>query len=561
MYRELLEIRTGEWIIMRRKIFGNENAERDKLLETCKVSRGVTMESMPILIGRWGTGKTAILLMRHRKLEEVLKSIDPELSRIWYISEHSLDMHALVKLNTETEDQILFTRALQNLWKGEVYRRYCNLLQALRNTYKNNQGSHWKFIEKIGNKGYLQTTIWKNVPLALKLVSPDLTESIDDASKELGKIFTEQCAINVRRCLRDIEQDELRPSIAIEPIETPHSELEHKAKLGESIVTALMNVLRSDFEPYEDCDIDVSISIPWHRYKGNKLDFPQKLIQYRGFVFWKKNLLREFINKRIEFEFQRVNRKFQPRRGRDAWVELFGKSIETKWQGRKIREDSFDYFLRHTHHRPRDLQRLARVSVLYQADTLGIEPDDVLAGRKSTSTPYVTQNSIRDAIKSEGQSSTEELITEASRRYPAISKLVPKMVGMTVPFNEAYLKKRLTDEPVVLNGEEIDYNTAFTQLWHSGIIGVSVSGITINQKKRLVANMDENIFITYKLPDGKSLMCGHWFEYLWHGDDPSDILNQLRTHGLQDQAKLVIHPRTFEYLAPREIDSPHPIGT
>ena len=71
-------------------IFGNEDAKDDDLLRKCFVEPSELL-NRPIIVGRWGIGKTAVLFHQNAILEDTLNYIDPENKQLWYIGEHSID--------------------------------------------------------------------------------------------------------------------------------------------------------------------------------------------------------------------------------------------------------------------------------------------------------------------------------------------------------------------------------------------------------------------------------------------------------------------------------------
>lgn len=78
-----------------RSVFGNENAENDHLLNACYVAPPGAKSGKPILVGRWGTGKTGYLLHTNQELEKALVSKNSRLSRIWYLDKNAIDTHSL----------------------------------------------------------------------------------------------------------------------------------------------------------------------------------------------------------------------------------------------------------------------------------------------------------------------------------------------------------------------------------------------------------------------------------------------------------------------------------
>ena len=166
------------------------------------------------------------------------------------------------------------------------------------------------------------------------------------------------------------------------------------------LIVSLLDLYVKDlkFSPVTNQWMRLEISIPWHRNVDYLMREPQKTAQPTGRFNWSGDLLRAFINKRIEHEFT-LSRKPARRRGKDAWEELFGEKIRNVWNGKN--EDTFQYFLRHTHHRTRDMIRLARNAVKAHVDTLTKEygdanVDDVFLGKTHVTVMHPKKISIEN---------------------------------------------------------------------------------------------------------------------------------------------------------------------
>ena len=101
-------------------LFGNETAEKDDLLYRCRVDRQDLTALKSILTGRWGVGKTALLLIQNSDLASKLAERSPDLRDIWYIHERSIDVDALIDLKSRANDRDTLLAMLEKLWRSEI---------------------------------------------------------------------------------------------------------------------------------------------------------------------------------------------------------------------------------------------------------------------------------------------------------------------------------------------------------------------------------------------------------------------------------------------------------
>ncbi|MDX2004787.1 MAG: hypothetical protein SFU83_05865 [Meiothermus sp.] len=406
---------------MRHLVFGNASAENDSLLYACSVRFRSPDAAKPILTGRWGTGKSALLLLDGEEVTELLQS------RVWYIKEQSLDLASLLNIERQlVNDQTFLRRTLETAWRGEIILTYCRVLSGLSTSYRNARGNHWAFIHRVAKSGTdSMQSVWTQLPTLVEFImGKDRGKGVQEIQSQITLLYQNNTLENIQNCLDDIQPGEPVPIIAVEPIETPTSPIEENTHLADELITALLNVFHQDFQPSDSNKKNIRITLPWHRYNPERIDFPQKLRQYIGKVKWNRKSLREFINRRIEWEFQRVGRRFAPRHGHDAWRELFGDKIVNGLCKPLVYEDSFDYFIRHTHHRARDLQNLARKAVEHQAEVGDQSIDEVLA-RGS-----ISEETVKEMFRSECPEATRELIIEAQRRYPELRNIKEHLKGL-----------------------------------------------------------------------------------------------------------------------------------
>jgi hypothetical protein len=135
------------------KIFGDINAENDDLLFACKVKKVNIDFTKPIITGRWGSGKTAQMLLQNETQIAFLKSINKDYARIWYLSERDILQDSIINLYSNHKDDLYtFESVLSNMWKAEIIRIYTILLNAYLVKYEgkiNLNSPHWKEIIKI----------------------------------------------------------------------------------------------------------------------------------------------------------------------------------------------------------------------------------------------------------------------------------------------------------------------------------------------------------------------------------------------------------------------------
>lgn len=527
-------------------IFGSENAENDQLLYDCYVSQPQEVTSKSILTGRWGTGKTALLLHAGRPLStELAKINEPE--KLWYLDEYTLDLNSLLKLQTDFDKQNL-TRALEGLWKAEIVRVLCLLLSRLWVYYGSPRGDHWSFVGKVAKSEDAIRPIWKRVPDAIALIlgpDKDRYKAVTDIQNTFEAFFLERALNVIQDCLREITNYPIQPIVAVEPIDTPTSALEEQTSLAQTIITALLNLYRSTFEPSQNQLVQLRLSVPWHRYVPDDLDFPQKLPQYIGTIKWREASLREFINARIEWEFKTLDRGFTRKGSVDAWSTLFEDRVRNTYCEPETFEDSFKYFLRHTHHRPRDLQRMARLAVESQASFSGASVHDVLLGRGGKK---IGDSVIKETIRRNCRNSTKERITEARRKYSDLSQIIDNFYGLPVPFAIEDVKKRITGSNVA---------EVLTKLWSAGIIGVELTPKSEQARQFLAVTFGDGACRYYSLGGGEKVYKWYFFEYNWDGEI-TELMNRYR-ESEETEALFVLHPITFAKLMPN-VNRVCPIG-
>jgi Cdc6-like AAA superfamily ATPase len=113
-----------------------------------------------------------------------------------------------------------------------------------------------------------------------------------------------------------------------------------------SLVDAILS-LRSD--PNLPTTLNIKAFIPHDRYLNMTLRDSDKVGEMHSSIRWSKDSLKEFVRKRIETTTKLNSLSFQ-----NLWRQVMPETVfNLKY---KIEEDSFDYILRHTLMRPRQIQ-------------------------------------------------------------------------------------------------------------------------------------------------------------------------------------------------------------
>jgi hypothetical protein len=515
-------------------IFGSPNGETDELLSDCFVATQLDYEAKPILIGKWGLGKTAILFERNKELRKALANYGYKKKRIWYMSESSFDIAQILELRKHySGEKYVLELALTRLWTAEITRAIINQIAILSEYYGSPTGKHWQFIRSIRTVEPLTRPLWKGLSDFMSVVvSERISAAIDKTKVSVESLFQEYAYDQMQECLEDIKDNPVQPVVVIEPIETPDSPLEKQQGIAQLTINALLSACQMHFELSDSQKARVMLSIPWHRYKAGDLAFPQKLHDYKRTITWKENCLRDFLNRRIEWEFKRVGRHYSGK-AVDPFDTLFESNIRNDYCHSPYQEETFKYLLRHTHYRARDLQRLARAIVAQEALNLATHPDEIIKGKGGKK---ISPGSIKDAIRVESRALFHERMIEGGRRYPDLKSIVTRMEGLAVPFDESELRKRFPDN--------VEYNEAIQILWEIGFLGVSLT-----PRNEQIAIAEHYILggdALRKYDIGGSAKIQKWF-FFEHLTGRSFALLADKYRDSEDvQMKLVLHPSMFD---------------
>lgn len=515
-------------------IFGNENAEHDSLLYDCKILHS-TFDKFQhrIITGRWGTGKSAQLFIINEDLTKIISETDKKYSNIWYITEDDLDFSSLFSESIKYADLRKFRKILEKIWFAEILRRAVVILGHLDEYYGSKSGMHWETIRKIFKKTKLGITLWKQLPKVLSIISSkEKGDALSDIQEELSDIFSDTLFEQIQLCLADIDDNKIYPIIAVEPLETPNSDLDKQVSLAQQVITSLLNVFEKKFQPSSDQFLDVYLAIPWHRYKIGDINLPQKISEYRYYLQWNKEELKNFINERICWEFDRVGRVKYDKK--NAWYELFEDTIKRDSFEIPVIEDTFEYALRFTHHRPRDIQKLTRLALKKSSEIVGRTKDSILRG---TGGIKINGSHLRKAVHEFRKETCEYLIEEVLRGNPNFDEYLNVVKGLPARFKLKEFHKRT-------NNDNKFSKLCLSNLWDAGIIGVEL--YCNKDQQKFHALLPERVRKTDRNIKGESITRGYYFEYN-HDEDIHQILSK-HSENNGCELHLVFHPKTFDTL-------------
>ncbi|WP_322865935.1 hypothetical protein U5922_006840 [Aquicoccus sp. G2-2] len=464
-----------------RLLFGAPDADSDLLLKDCLIEGQVGRYSKPILIGRWGTGKSANLIARARTLESVLEKVDPLSKRDWYIKEQHISTHSLFELHkqhAESASEGYFISQIQEVWKSEINQRVIRVLALLARSESVSadvSSAHWKSVLEFGKYDFALESMWNFVDDILSIIfRKDGSKATDGFRGYYSMLRSAKIERSIQRCILDLEAaDQPVPMIGIEPIETPTSNLDSRVNMAECVIAALLNVYRNDYVINDRQRVQVFLSLPWNRTANKKINLPQHIKPLMEEIRWTKENLRKFISRRIEWELNGRSTTRQFRAGLDAWDAIFPKTIENRSCDREHgSEFSFDYVLRHTQWRARDIQTVSRECVLTHCNNESITVGSFFRSRQT-----LPEKVVMDCVAKFSQDTAKLRLEEARRRFSSANQtyfeqdaISSALRGINVPMSETDLRKRLSPA-----GDYQRFADILNALWESGIVGIHIS--------------------------------------------------------------------------------------
>ena len=491
-------------------------------------------------MGKWGIGKSAFVLHEARHLIEECEKTDDCSKDVWNIGEYSIGTASLAILRKKYADHELFKRTLENIWIAEIIRSECILFYQLRKHYESYDGDHWNQVISIGHKENRLPRFWDRIPALLFALGEINLKGLREVEKmqgTFGETLRPSTLVNINKCLIDIMGQKVKPFIVIEPIDTPRTELD-EGGFALPLVTSLLNVFTRIFIKYQEPSQWIRICIPWHRYRPDNLDNPNRIIPYMGSIEWNRENLKDFIDRRIEWEFRRVNRRYAKR---NAWNELFPRKINHRQSGQNFFEDTFLFIRRHTHWRPRELQRITRMAVENQSNRLNQSVENTL--RRGQIAEDVIEYTVNEFCRTKFEN---ELTEEAKRRYgdAKTKEIMVLLYGLSNPFNLEDLNKKVKKYQKKLpeDSRAGSLMNLLKMLYDSGFIGIEI----IPNMDAKILNDYINIFgrgthIYHKEPTQLNLF--YLFQYNYN-KEISDVLN-IVTNRADAKLSIVFHPSTW----------------
>lgn len=532
-------------------IFGSENGEHDTLLFNCPVHISVLEKEHRIFTGRWGTGKSAHLFLANEALTKALEKFDKRKRKLWYLDENSLDVGSLNELRANCNDTREFRFQVERIWKAEVLRAAASLLGFVAEKQPVPNTIHWKFVKAAYTGGQYTESLWSNIKPLMKIVFGDDArfKGVTELHGKIEDLATQQAEDFIQKCIADLDGHFPKIAIGVEPIDTPKSPLESADKsMAQDVIASLLNVFLRSFQPDETNLLDVYLAIPWHRYTIDGVINPQKRRAFEAHLSWEKHELHKFINSRIAWEFNRVRRSFKSIN--NAWDQLYVDFVPNTYCNHKFLENSFNYILRHTHHRPRDVQRICRLSLKKCAAKTGRSIDDIISGKSGL---RVDASHIRDAVLDYCSDHLIDFQEEVRRRFPDMPNLEAVIRGISVPFSLEELESRAKRF-----GIDVGIDSLFRELWEAGFVGIEASIKENADPVKIATLFSECAHVIHKIPDGKTEF-HRWYLFSYNTKgDPLEIFTTVKAHpdiGLM----CVLHPRTFERFS-RHLSQKWPIG-
>ena len=514
-----------------------------------------------ILVGRWGTGKTSLLLWRTRHLEKLFRENSRTESRPWYIEEEDLN---IVEISNAFEAHSGSTsrryKIFKEMWESEIYLRAITILCNIHSFHKDKLCENsWNFLSAKQIHKKIPQGIWNNAGIIINLLARE--SKYANVFKEIINVYNDirspEVVDSIYICCKELKDKNLPlPVISIEPIETPRSEAESSDGLANDLIASLITCWYESFRRERPGNlISVNVSVPWHRYFPERTAFPHRIPRNVNTIYWEKPRLRSFIEKRLSWQRDQYR---PPRRhkGReevdDVWGVYFPETVEnlvcTNIHERN--EWSFDYLCRHSSWRARDLLVLTRESILNYCVKSGIEPEEFFIGEYQ-----VDEETIRETTRDLCEEIAEQRITEYMRRYN-YKKMRPDVFrGLTSPLRREALFSQIADEFGA--NTKLKEENILEELWDSEIIGVCIEFPFTGEKTR---------FRNWYGPD-----CIRELKGVNYGEGDLDAVGFLfrgMTKGaggiikilsVFDNYRLIFNPTFHEYLGIK-VNSEYPIG-
>lgn len=469
-------------------ILGTNQAQDDYHLFDYFIDEQVEF-NRPIVVGRWGTGKTSLLLKRTQSISNFLHDDTNPFETPWYIEEEDLNIARISEIYQDNQSSKPRTYAIfSEMWESEIFFRATIMLKRIWDKESEQLKSPaWKHIRANRALETLPEGVWKNARLIFELLSN--TDRYSRALSAAFEIYDELRSKKNKKCVFDCiaELETLNipaPVISIEPIETPFSESEKQAdSLANDLVASLLNCWYQKFRPErKDCNLVVNVSVPWHRYFPGRTSFPDKIPNYTSFVGWTKHKLRRLISKRLVWEMNRAGNKFEFEFEDDfnlVWSKFFPEKIANAvaFNIYDRLEDSFDYLCRHTSWRARDLIILTRECIESHCKKYGISRDSYFLNPQQ-----IDEDIIRKTVSGYSQRTAPSRIEEYVKRNGGGKVSATVFNGLPSPVSRKLIVNTLMSEFGFVG--KVKEESLFSELWSAEIIGLAFEFSSADSERR-----------------------------------------------------------------------------
>lgn len=502
----------------------------------------------PIVVGGWGSGKSALLLEKSEKLLEFLHDTNlftREIRRTWYIVETDLDIvHVSDLIRRYDDDSIRQSDGIYKIWNAEIIRRLIIQLDAIeKKSEVDFSGNHWDVVKGLSKRDYIDTSIWKRLR---EIISENIekSRSIINVIDSFSDITSGDVHDSINACVRDVKFAGIpAPIVLVEPVERPTTLSSESSNFINFIVSILLDVWYDQFRAHMiGNEIEVYLTIPWHRYEGSDPKFPQKIGPYTSFVRWERDDLDKVIRKRLVWQAKQFGLTSARFFSEDSiWHEYFPPAIEN----RKIKnrpnayEDTFNYILRHTCWRPKDLLNICRSCIVKHCQKTGTDLR-LFFTRRDT----IHENTVREVVAAQARQIANWRIAEFDKKYNLDLPLIEIFAGMESPIEYDLFIDRTSVIPDITN--VVGSKSLLTQLWDADVLGVCVEVLDHTDLDLLVASYGEAVIRRPKNVhrDGRSVL-GVLFLYKYNtpiNENPISLI-----HRYAKSSYVIFHPIFHEY--------------
>jgi len=409
--------------ILERLDFGRLGAEADILQEdpeifvTTKQSRAFRLTHQRIILGRKGSGKTALAQEFARNYQakyDFLLSIDADAIRFRKIIE---DYRTI---ESQAGGTIELKKALTNVWEHAILTS-CMILVADQINCSSSHGlAILSFLRK---RGLLKKRIYDllvdtldSLLLTLggqqgKIVS-DIIRAIDNYPLDNAD-FQDACLAlkdylqTSRGILVTFDRIDTYFEVQARPYENDVLERHALRHAIAGLVQAVYNISVSGLGK----KIQFKVFLPEDKYESIRSRDLDKIKEFIFKIEWTRSELKEFIARRISHSLNIRDKKgILITDNSSSWYRIFSHTVTNK-DVAKIPEETAEYLIRHTHYKPRDLQYYCA-----RARDLALSEDEV--GNT------ISEGILRKAVRDISKELVDNLFIEFEYEYPFLKRLI-----------------------------------------------------------------------------------------------------------------------------------------